>query len=229
VSDMLGNPEKTDLLCLSAGASCQYLDELKQLRRDVAQLSEQAHSDALTGLHNYRYFHQTLPLEMERTRRSGQPLALILLDIDHFKKFNDQWGHELGNRALIHVAHLISLAVRKLDMACRFGGEEFVVILPATDLGQAAVVAERLREMVESTPLKDAGREIHITASLGVDEFKLQHADTPEMLLQRVDAWLYHAKAAGRNRVAGPDLTKEAISVTPEEKGALFSLWEEEL
>lgn len=222
MSETLKNPGKDSFLCRSAGANCCYLDELNQLRRDVVLLSEQAHSDALTGLYNYRYFQHTLPIEMERTRRSGQSLALILLDIDNFKKFNDQWGHELGNRALIHVANLINLAVRKLDIACRFGGEEFVLILPATDLGQAVVVAERLREMAELTPLDDAGRKIQVTASLGIDEFKVHHMDTPEGLMQRVDAWLYKAKAAGRNRVANPSLTKDEVSVTSAEKDALF-------
>jgi diguanylate cyclase (GGDEF)-like protein len=227
VSDKLNNSSVTGAACTAAGAVCRYADELLSLREQVTELSQQVFSDALTGLYNYRYFNQTLPLEIERTYRSGQPMALILLDIDHFKQFNDQWGHELGNQALAHVAKLITIAIRKLDMACRFGGEEFVVILPNTDLAQAVGVAERVRAMVAATPLETMAQAIPLTISLGVDEYRSQQMEGPEDFLRRVDTWLYQAKNAGRNRVAAPDLDAYQVAISADEKEALFDLWSE--
>lgn len=227
MSDNLNNSSAPGTLCGAIGAACQYADELADLREQVMELSQQVFSDALTGLYNYRYFNQTLPLEIERTYRSGQPMALILLDIDHFKQFNDQWGHELGNQALTHVAQLINITVRKLDMACRFGGEEFVVILPNTDLAQAVSVAERLRTMIATTPLEAMAQSIPLTVSLGVDEYRTQLVESPEGFLRRVDNWLYQAKKAGRNRVAAPDLDAYQVAISAAEKDALFDLWSE--
>ncbi len=212
------------LSCPLGDASCQFLQELSSLRQEVDVLKEQVRTDALTGLYNFRFFSDALPLEMERASRSFQPLSLIVLDIDHFKGFNDRWGHEVGNRALSHVAELIGLTIRKLDFACRFGGEEFVILLPNTDLRQALNVAERLREIIANTPLLQGQDSITITASLGVDEYRGNHSDSPESFLERVDAWLYQAKHAGRNCVKGPVINSADVgsTVTIEEKDALF-------
>lgn len=210
--------------CPLSDVPCQFLQEIQTLRQEVDLLKEQVRTDALTGLYNFRFFSDALPLEMERARRSFQPLSLIILDIDHFKEFNDRWGHELGNRALTHIAQLIALTIRKLDFACRFGGEEFVILLPNTDLRQTMSVAERLREIIATTPLVHEEHSITITASLGVDEFRGNHSDSPEGFVERVDAWLYRAKHAGRNCVQGPsiEVTEVTTTVTPEEKDALF-------
>lgn len=213
-----------ELSCPLGDANCQVLQELQTLRQEVDLLKEQVRTDALTGLYNFRFFSDALPLEMERASRSFQPLSLIILDIDHFKGFNDRWGHELGNRALSHIAQLIGLTIRKLDFACRFGGEEFVILLPNTDLRQAISVAERLREIIANTPLAHEQELITITASLGVDEYRGNHSDSPEGFIERVDAWLYQAKYAGRNCVKGPviELADVSTTVTTEEKDALF-------
>jgi diguanylate cyclase (GGDEF)-like protein len=210
--------------CPLSDIPCQFLQELQSLRQEVDLLKEQVRTDALTGLYNFRFFSDALPLEMERARRSFQPLSLIILDIDHFKGFNDRRGHELGNRALSHIARLIGVAIRKLDFAYRFGGEEFVVLLPNTDLRQALNVAERLREIIAVTPLVNEQHKIHITASLGVDEFRGNHSDSPEGFVERVDTWLYQAKHAGRNCVKGPLIESGEVNatVTIEEKDALF-------
>ncbi|MDZ4260738.1 MAG: GGDEF domain-containing protein [Pseudomonadota bacterium] len=212
------------LSCPRGDVSCRFLQELSMLRQEVDVLKEQVRTDALTGLYNFRFFSDALPLEMERASRSFQPLSLIVLDIDHFKGFNDKWGHEVGNKALSHVAQLIALTIRKLDFACRFGGEEFVILLPNTDLRQAVNVAERLREIIANTPLAQEQNLITITASLGVDEYRGNHSDSPEGFLERVDAWLYQAKHAGRNCVKGPAVESADVSttVTAEEKDALF-------
>lgn len=211
--------------CPLGETTCPVILALDELKTEVAYLKQQVRTDALTGLYNYRFFSDTLPLEMERAKRAFQPLSLIVLDIDHFKKFNDQWGHELGNQALEHISGLINQTVRKLDFACRFGGEEFVIILPNTDLRQARSVAERLREIIASTPLfHPTDKPIEITASMGVDEFRANHSDTPESFLERVDTWLYQAKHAGRNCVMGPPVVETVIEslVTNDEKSALF-------
>ncbi|WP_229837812.1 GGDEF domain-containing protein [Cellvibrio zantedeschiae] len=213
------------LVCKRSDDTCQFLSEIVELRKEVNSLTELVRTDALTGLYNFRFFNETIALEMERTRRGTQPLSMILLDIDHFKKFNDTWGHETGNHALVHIANLIKVAVRKLDFPCRFGGEEFVILLPNSDLRQAANVAERLREMIATTPLHLTGQApISITASLGVDQFSSTHSETSQDFVQRVDSWLYKSKDKGRNQVTYPDLTTQARteSVTQEEKNALF-------
>lgn len=222
-------PDVISLACPRGDASCQFLQELQTLRQEVSVLKEQVRTDALTGLYNFRFFAEALPLEMERASRSFQPLSLIILDIDHFKSFNDRWGHELGNRAISHIARLITLTIRKLDFACRFGGEEFVILLPNTDLRQALNVAERLRELIANTPLIHEHDSISITASIGVDEYRGNHSDSPEGFIERVDAWLYQAKHAGRNCVKAPVVESADIitTVSIEEKDALFKMFEE--
>lgn len=214
-----------NLLCIGDKNNCRFLNEIIELRHEVNLLTEQVRTDALTGLYNFRFFNETIALEMERTRRGTQSLAMILLDIDHFKKFNDEWGHELGNQALIHIANLIKIAVRKLDYACRFGGEEFIILLPNTDLFQAIHVAERLREMIATSPLiLNSQSSTLLTASFGIDEFSTYMSDTCEGFIQRVDTWLYQAKHSGRNRVSHPKLRQriQTEAVTLEEKNALF-------
>ncbi len=216
-----------NLHCKRGDDSCQFLSEIVELRKEVNSLTELVRTDALTGLYNFRFFNETISLEMERTRRGTQPLSMIILDIDHFKKFNDQWGHELGNQALVHIANLIKLTVRKLDFPCRFGGEEFVILLPNTDLRQAVNVADRLRETIASTPLENGDQPaISITASIGVDQFSAAHTETSEAFIHRVDSWLYKSKHNGRNLVSYPalNISEKLESVTLEEKNALFGI-----
>lgn len=219
--------------CPTGDSPCEYQKELQCLRQEVDLLKEQVRTDALTGLYNFRFFSEILPLEMERASRSLQPLSLILLDIDYFKKLNDQWGHEIGNKALHHIAQLISLTIRKLDFACRFGGEEFVIVLPNTDLRQAINVAERLRERIATSPLTYEQDVISMTASLGVDEYRSNRSavssqfNSTNDFIERVDAWLYQAKHLGRNCVRAPDINvvEKDTSVTSDEKDALFGVF----
>lgn len=221
----LSENSSENLICLAEDNNCKFINELHYLRGEVSLLKNLVRTYALTGLYNFRFFNETIALEVERARRGAQPLAMILLDIDHFKKFNDEWGHELGNQALIHVSNLIKIAVRKLDYGCRFGGEEFIILLPNTDLCQAVPVAERLREMIATMPLTLNGESsTYLTASFGIDQFSVCMSDSGEQFVQKVDAWLYHAKHNGRNRVSHPDLLEklQIEAVTLEEKDALF-------
>ena len=178
------------------------LAELKKLKTDYKKLSELVHTDSLTGLHNYRHFCTAIEQEMERCRRTGQPLVLIMLDYDHFKQVNDNWGHNNGNRALILLASCLRNTLRKFDTACRYGGEEFAIILPNTNLMTGVQVAERLRKTIASTPLTiDENQSIALTISLGVAAYKGSKEDTAEQLVKLADAQLYRAKQEGRDRV----------------------------
>ena len=213
--------------CPVGETTCNIIDELSALRLEVAELTEQVHTDTLTGLNNYRHFTKALDYEMERTQRTGQATALIIVDLDFFKKVNDTWGHEIGNLALIQTSELLKQATRKLDIPCRYGGEEFVIILPSTDLLTGMQVAERLRARIEATPLHADGHEISLTASLGIDVYLGGRQESQEDFIKRVDALLYQAKDGGRNQVCSgsrKDIQSET-TVSADEKDALFGLF----
>lgn len=203
---------------------CLLIVEILRLRQQLADLYEQARTDPLTGLSNYRNFLDSLAREMERSQRSGQPTSLIMLDLDHFKQVNDTFGHEIGNLALSHVARLITQSLRKLDIPCRYGGEEFAVILPDTALPAGVQVAERLREVIETTPLPVDGQKLKITASLGISTYSMTQQKTAEELIRQADDHLYQAKQKGRNRVCHAGLPA-AAEVGRAEKEALSKLF----
>jgi diguanylate cyclase (GGDEF)-like protein len=162
----------------------------------VARLFEAARTDQLTGLMNRHGFDERLELELERGRRTAQPVALVLADIDGFKGLNDRFGHPAGDAALTAVGRLAHGAVRNIDTMARIGGDEFAAILPSTDADCALEVVERLRR--EIPRLRNDGVE-PLTMSFGVVEFPL-HADTREALIGAADSALYRAKRLGRNR-----------------------------
>ncbi|WP_417580627.1 diguanylate cyclase [Pelagibacterium sp.] len=166
-----------------------------------ADLSRQASTDALTGLANRRVFDETLQRDMARCGRAGTPLCLVLLDVDHFKHYNDFHGHQAGDVCLIMIANVLkSSLLRPADLPARYGGEEFAVILPDTGLQGAKAVAERIRMSIAETSKCELGTEV--TVSLGIAEYDLgKSPSTPESLIRRADGALYSAKAAGRNRV----------------------------
>jgi diguanylate cyclase (GGDEF)-like protein len=157
----------------------------------------QAMTDALTGLYNHRYFQERLEREMKLADRNDDNVSLILLDLDHLKRINDTLGHRAGDAVLCHVARLMQTTVRGVDICTRYGGEEFVVILPQCDRDGAILVAERLREAIASTPIQKVGQ---VTASLGVATYP-SSARSKEELIEMSDRAMYLAKAAGRNRV----------------------------
>jgi diguanylate cyclase (GGDEF)-like protein len=158
-----------------------------------------ARTDALTRLGNRGAFEISLETEISRARRAGGGLHLVLLDLDHFKRINDEWGHLAGDRALQHVGSVLRREVRREDPVFRYGGEEFVVLLVGTDAEGAQLTAERIRRTIAARPalLRDTG--VPVTASLGVAQWR--PADTPSSLFQRADAALRLAKQQGRNQV----------------------------
>ncbi|MCB1761529.1 MAG: GGDEF domain-containing protein [Gammaproteobacteria bacterium] len=191
--------------CPVGEKNCARLDELDQALRQIADLSAQLHIDTLTGLYNYRHFLQFAEQELERTRRNGQPTVLVMVDLDHFKCVNDDWGHEAGNQTLRHCAALMKRELRKIDIPCRYGGEEFALLLPATELPHGVAVANRLSRIIRQTPVELGGQQIWVTASMGVDVARKGEELTPGALVERADALLYQAKIGGRDRVCHPD------------------------
>ena len=170
-----------------------------RLRENLKNLSIR---DALTGLFNRRHLQETLSLEVPRAVRTSNPISLIILDLDNFKKFNDAFGHDAGDRVLRALGGVITRNLRQGDVAFRYGGEEFMVILPHTSGTQASAVAERVRTAVEDLRLSYDGRPLAgFSASLGVATFP-DCGDTAEALIQAADRALYSAKATGKNRVA---------------------------
>lgn len=171
---------------------------LAQLHR---QLTTMANTDPLTGVANRRRFSEVFVAEFQRAQRLDTDIALLLVDVDHFKSINDDHGHAVGDRALEGLGRILLANHRIYDQVGRMGGEEFAVLLPATPMSAALAVAERLRDATSSTPIAEleAGR---VTVSIGVAA-GLQGADDSDVLYRRADAQLYKAKRAGRNCVVG--------------------------
>lgn len=159
--------------------------------------------DGLTGVHTKRYFLEFLDREMARCARYGRPLSLLMFDVDHFKKVNDECGHLAGDSVLRELAGLVKgRMIRKEELVARWGGEEFVVVLPESGSGRARLFAEKLREMIAAHPFHFEGRRIAVTISVGVAEMAAEMAE-PAQFVQAADTRLYEAKGAGRNRVVG--------------------------
>jgi diguanylate cyclase (GGDEF)-like protein len=167
----------------------------------VAELRNASRYDALTGLLNRRAFEEALESEVHRSRRLGEPFSVLMLDADRFKDINDREGHAAGDRALQHLGTLLAAHMRDIDRVGRYGGEEFVVLLPGTGQHDAMLTAERLREKVQSLPPRWQERAVPLTVSIGVSEWRGDEDDVAS-LLGRADAALYQAKEAGRNCVA---------------------------
>jgi diguanylate cyclase (GGDEF)-like protein len=182
---------------LAAGHLSLVLSHALQMSRmkDLADL------DQLTGLYNRRYFDYILKLENKRHQRDKQPLGLLFLDIDHFKRLNDTYGHQAGDLALQELGRLLSSCLRETDTAARFGGEEFVLLLPNTNTEQAAILADRLRQEVSRLRIPYQDFELSFTVSIGVSSLTPEPDLARQLLLEQADQALYLAKAKGRNLV----------------------------
>jgi two-component system cell cycle response regulator len=182
------------------------------VNRLIWRLSDAAVTDELTGLLNRRGFYELFETELERARRSGQPLSVIVGDLDHFKALNDSFGHAAGDRALEQLALILETAKRRIDTAARIGGEEFAVVLPDSDHHAAYILAERMRREVRETFMYEP---YDLTISLGVATFPMHGADVQALVAQADDA-LYAAKALGRDRsvVWGENLDNDVVEAT---------------
>jgi diguanylate cyclase (GGDEF)-like protein len=185
---------------VAAACAAMFLLVMGRMAGVVAAQRRAAITDGLTGLHTRRYFEQCLTTEVQRAHRTGLPIGLLIVDVDHFKTVNDTYGHPGGDRVLIEVARRLTTSSRAGTVVARFGGEEFALLLPHTDPAGVAVAAENIRRAIGTTPIAVRNETlIRVTASVGASCLP-EHADTPETLVLTADHALYAAKDAGRNR-----------------------------
>ncbi len=172
--------------------------EIKNMTKKMAKMATR---DELTGLYNRRYFNDCLEQEIERARRYDRALALAIFDLDHFKKVNDDYGHLAGDHVLRETGKTLLQLIRKIDIACRYGGEEITVIMPETNIEQSIMICERIRDHIQNFPFEWEGKQFNITVSAGVAQYNPSSRGKTERFVQNVDRLLYEAKASGRNRV----------------------------
>ena len=179
----------------------QMTATIEHLQR-LSSVKNLAIYDTLTGLYNRRYFDEKFGTEAQQAFVNKTSLSLVLIDIDHFKKVNDTFGHPEGDKILRGVATLLKNSVRKKDTVARYGGEEFILILPEANLEGASMIAERIRKLVENTSFDIGNAHLNATISLGISSFPSHRARSKEELLKMADLALYRAKGEGRNRVS---------------------------
>jgi len=173
-------------------------DELREKNR---QLEELATTDGLTKIYNRRYFLEILDLEFQRAKRYGSKLAFIMIDVDDFKSFNDNYGHLLGDRILADVARILRENIRMPDQIGRYGGEEFSLMMPETDIAGAQSMAERLRRNIEEFSVYERGEELKLTISIGLAAYPRNGVETVDDLIKLADDALLEAKREGKNRI----------------------------
>jgi two-component system cell cycle response regulator len=202
VNDILAKPIDPEELAARVRTLVRQKRYTDFLRKNLDLSMEAAVTDTLTGLHNRRYMTAQAAALVKRASLDGDPVSALLVDIDHFKRINDTFGHDVGDEVLREFSVRLATNVRAVDLACRYGGEEFVVIMPNTQLTDALRIAERLRLHVAGTPFKAPGltEALQVTISIGV-ACTLGAGDTQEALLKRADEAVYEAKAHGRNQV----------------------------
>jgi two-component system, cell cycle response regulator len=205
VNDYLVRPIDKNELLARVRSQIRKRRYTERLRDNMQMSIEMALTDALTGLFNRRYMESHLSTLIEQAAARGKPLSALVLDIDYFKSINDTHGHDAGDDVLRDFAMRIRRSIRGIDLACRFGGEEFVVIMPETDMAVATMVAERLRRRIAADPftIQQGARNIPVTISIGIAALGGRDDDAAR-LLKRADQALYRAKRDGRNRVV-PD------------------------
>jgi diguanylate cyclase (GGDEF)-like protein len=203
VLDHVTKPLSGMLLCAKVRLVCERSRTQRELKNKLQFALENAAHDPLTGLFNRRYFERRLREECAHARRHRRPFSIVMLDLDHFKLVNDTYGHEDGDRVLRHVSEVIQAMLREDDVSCRWGGEEFVLLLRGTTGMAARVVANRLRATLAAKPIALGAKEEprHVTFSAGVAAADDRNAYNADDIVARADAALYRAKRAGRNRV----------------------------
>ena len=187
------------LISVVSLVSCAGLSELRRRRteHEVVALREAATTDPLTGVGNRRWLDSELKRRLAQFRRQGAPVSVLMIDVDHFKRINDAWGHEAGDVALRALAKSVGTTLRDMDVLTRFGGEEFLAVLPGTHVQQAAIVAERIRRAVQEMTVPFSNHSIKLTVSIGVAS--AANLDDEATILKRADEAMYVAKKHGRN------------------------------
>jgi diguanylate cyclase (GGDEF)-like protein/PAS domain S-box-containing protein len=180
------------------------IEDISSRKEMERELILQANHDPLTGLGNRRTLAEELEKEVGRAARYSRPLSLLMIDIDHFKRVNDEYGHQAGDKVLVELAKIFELAIRMADTAGRYGGEEFLILLPELEHKQAVLLAERIRLEVESHAIRAEGKVINVSVSIGVSSYP-EHGVEAEKLIQASDNAMYKAKNNGRNQTASAD------------------------
>ncbi len=198
-SDQLNAFDTQDLQFFSV-IGCQMAATLRHFQK-LNSIKDMAIYDTLTNLHNRRHFEERLGAETQKSFLSNSPLSLIMVDIDHFKKVNDTYGHDAGDEVICTIASLLKNSVRKDDTVARYGGEEFVLILPGAKLEVTSIISERIRRLVETTLFDIGQSQINMTISIGISNLPANRARSKEELIKMADVALYNAKNGGRNRV----------------------------
>lgn len=192
--------QKGDIIKMGAIA-LKYLPKGDPERLTYDKLQLEANTDGLTGCYNKSYFNKKLDIEVKKSKVTGTPLSLIVFDLDHFKKLNDNYGHDAGDYVLKELAEVIRTnGIRDTDIFARYGGEEFVVLLPKTNIKQSYEIAERLRKGVETHDFIYDDNKLPVTASIGVSDYR-QGVSTGTDLFKRADSAVYKSKEGGRNQV----------------------------
>ena len=199
------------------------LKKLLRLEKENSRLKSLSLTDGLTNLYNRRFFTQQLKIEMTRTKRTGQPFCLMIIDLDNFKSVNDTLGHHKGDEFLVNIARIFCQKIRPTDFACRYGGDEFAIIMPATSLLDGISIAQRWHDMIEEVART---MKLDVSSSIGIDEFNTFNPFRDDEFFAVVDKELYRAKKEGKSKICYPGYPQKEPSsseeVSREEKEALF-------
>jgi diguanylate cyclase (GGDEF)-like protein len=212
--DYITKPFQYAELLARIRAGKRIVDLQKELLETNKRLELLSITDGLTKLHNHRYFQDELARAFEESQRYQRPLSLAMIDIDFFKKFNDTYGHAVGDDVLKRAAELYRSSVRSTDLVARYGGEEFAVMMPETALEDAIAFAEKIRSMIETTPLETQAGALNVTVSLGVASVPQSRIRSAKELIVAADKALYRAKRNGRNQVQA-ERRRDALARAP--------------
>ncbi len=204
-NDFLNKPVDSLELRARVDVHHRLARNIRELEESKKALAELATTDSLTKLRNRRSFYTQAEQNLNACRRYGKDMSLLLLDIDHFKKVNDTFGHHAGDEVLVEVARLLMHMVRGVDTVARFGGEEFAVLMPETNRLGAAVLGERIRAAIERAQINVDGRHIPVTVSIGISTLAAEDIESIDQMLNIADQRLYLAKNGGRNRICVSD------------------------
>ncbi len=201
------------LLFLSSGAVIFFMMIYRKKILDGGKFENMAITDSLTDIYNRRYFDNFYESTFAQSSRYHLPLSLIMCDVDHFKKINDVFGHDIGDIVLKEAASILKDNIRKSDIVARYGGEEFMVCLPFTELPSALDVARKVKNMISKIVIKEIKENLKITVSIGVISYSDKFEDKPDEFIKNADELLYEAKKRGRNRIVSVDLYGEILEV----------------